>query len=103
MHATLSAATPAVMPPTTCGPWTTVPPPMTVGGRTTGGNTIGIDALPHEGVAYVNQGILSATFQYPTGGAEAVDTVLKILKGESVPKHITLGSRSFTPENIGAK
>ena len=64
---------------------------------------VGIDALPHEGVAYVNQGILSATFQYPTGGAEAIDTVLKILKGESVPKNITLGSRSFTPENASAK
>ena len=64
---------------------------------------VGIDALPHEGVAYVNQGILSATFQYPTGGAEAVDAVLKILKGENVPKNITLSSRSFTPENSGAK
>ena len=35
---------------------------------------VGIDALPQEGVAYVAQGILSATFQYPTGGAEAIDT-----------------------------
>ena len=34
---------------------------------------VGIDALPHEGVMYVKQGILDATFQYPTGGAEAID------------------------------
>jgi ribose transport system substrate-binding protein len=60
---------------------------------------VGIDALPHEGVAYVAQDILSATFQYPTGGAEAIDTALTILKGESVPKTIVLGSRVFTKDN----
>jgi ribose transport system substrate-binding protein len=61
---------------------------------------VGIDALPQEGVAYVQQGILDATFQYPTGGAEAIDTALKILKGETVPKKIVLGSRVFDKENI---
>jgi ribose transport system substrate-binding protein len=61
---------------------------------------VGIDALPQEGVAYVDQGILSATFQYPTGGAEAIDAALKILKGEKVPKEITLGSRLFTRETV---
>jgi ribose transport system substrate-binding protein len=63
---------------------------------------IGIDALPHEGVAYVQQGILDATFQYPTGGAEAVETALKILAGEKVEKQIVLGSRVFTAENVAA-
>lgn len=61
---------------------------------------IGIDALPHEGVRYVKDGILSATFQYPTGGAEAIDIALKILKGEKVPKNITLGTRIFTKDNV---
>jgi ribose transport system substrate-binding protein len=61
---------------------------------------VGIDALPQEGVAYVQQGILSATFQYPTGGEEAIDTALKIFKGETVPKKITLGSRLFDKETI---
>jgi len=61
---------------------------------------VGIDALPQEGVAYVQQGILSATFQYPTGGAEGIDTVLKVLNKQTVPKQITLGSRSFTRENV---
>lgn len=63
---------------------------------------VGIDALPHEGVLYVKEGILAATFQYPTGGAEAIDAALKILRGESVPKEITLGSRVFTKENVEA-
>jgi ribose transport system substrate-binding protein len=61
---------------------------------------VGIDALPQEGVAYVKQGILDATFQYPTGGAEAIQTALKILGGETVEKEITLGSRLFTKENV---
>lgn len=61
---------------------------------------VGIDALPHEGVAYVSQGILSATFQYPTGGAEAIETALKIFGGQAVPKEITLGSRLFTKDNV---
>ncbi len=63
---------------------------------------VGIDALPQEGVAYVSQGILDATFQYPTGGAEAVDNALKILKGETVPKEIVLGSRLFDKSNVAA-
>ena len=63
---------------------------------------VGIDALPQEGVAYVSQGILNATFQYPTGGQEAIDMALKILAGEEVPKHITLGSRLFTKENVAS-
>lgn len=62
---------------------------------------IGIDALPHEGVAYVSQGILAASFEYPTGGREAVETVLSVLNGEKVPKEITLPSRVFTKENAG--
>ena len=63
---------------------------------------VGIDALPHEGVMYVKQGVLTATFQYPTGGAEAIDIALRILKGEKVDKEITLGSRLFTKENVDA-
>lgn len=61
---------------------------------------VGIDALPQEGVAYVRQGIEDATFQYPTGGAEAIDTALKILAGQKVPKEITLGSRVFDKDTI---
>lgn len=61
---------------------------------------IGIDALPHEGVRYVKEGILTATFEYPTGGKEAIETALKILKGEQVSKNITLGTRVFTKENV---
>ncbi|MDH7513604.1 MAG: substrate-binding domain-containing protein [Clostridiales bacterium] len=61
---------------------------------------VGIDALPHEGQVYVRQGILGASFEYPTGGSEAIAVALKILSGESVPKEIVLNSRVFTRENI---
>jgi ribose transport system substrate-binding protein len=61
---------------------------------------VGIDALPHEGVRYVRDGVLTATFEYPTGGREAIENALKILNGETVPKTITLGTRIFTHENV---
>ena len=57
---------------------------------------VGIDALPHEGQQYVAQGILDATFLYPTGGAEAIDLALRILAGETVEKKLVLGTRLFT-------
>lgn len=63
---------------------------------------VGIDALPHEGQQYVQQGILDATFLYPTGGAEAIDMALRILAGEEVPKRVTLGTRIFTVENVAS-
>ena len=61
---------------------------------------VGIDALPHEGQVYVKQGVLAASFEYPTGGREAVDVALKILGGAQVEKEITLSSRVFTIGNI---
>ncbi|HEV7925408.1 MAG TPA: substrate-binding domain-containing protein [Verrucomicrobiae bacterium] len=63
---------------------------------------VGIDGLPQEGVPYVKQGILAATFRYPTGGAEAIDAALKIFKGEQVPKKIVLGTCLFDKSNVDA-
>jgi ribose transport system substrate-binding protein len=61
---------------------------------------VGIDALPHEGQVYVRQGLLGASFEYPTGGREAIQIALDILNGKTVEKDITLSSRVFTKENI---
>lgn len=61
---------------------------------------IGIDALQHEGRAYVEQGILAASFEYPTGGKDAIETALKILNKQPFEKKITLSSKFFTPENV---
>ena len=61
---------------------------------------VGIDALPHEGVEYVKQGFLDATFLYPTGGPEAVACAIEILGGKRPPKHVVLGTRIYTKENV---
>lgn len=61
---------------------------------------IGVDALPHEGIEAVRNGILDATFEYPNGAALAIETAIKISRGETVPKQITLGTRLFTKENV---
>ncbi len=63
---------------------------------------VGIDGLPHEGLAYVEQGILDACFEYPTGGQEAIAYAMKLMDGEEAPTHVTVPSRYFTPENLDA-
>jgi ribose transport system substrate-binding protein len=63
---------------------------------------VGIDALAHEGLRYVRQGVLDATFEYPTGGKEAIATALRIFAGEKVEKKVVLGSRLYTRDNVEA-
>jgi ribose transport system substrate-binding protein len=60
---------------------------------------IGIDALPGEGVTWVNKGELTATFLYATPGAEGLRQAVKHLKGEKVEKTITLDTMKVTKEN----
>ena len=69
--------------------------------RTNGVLFVGIDALPHEGVEYVRQGFLSATFEYPTGGKQAIASALEILGGKA-PKsqYLWLPSRRFDADNV---
>jgi ribose transport system substrate-binding protein len=61
---------------------------------------VGVDGLPYEGQAYVKQGLLDASFQYPTGGSEAIESALQILHKQSVPKEVTLRSKFFTKDNV---
>lgn len=63
---------------------------------------VGIDGLPGKfnGLDAVKNGILNVTFQYPTGGKEAVDNAVKILNGEKVPKQLELQTHKITKENI---
>lgn len=55
---------------------------------------IGVDGLngPNGGIQLVKDGVLSATILYPTGGAEAIDIALKILKAEVVPTNNILST-----------
>jgi ribose transport system substrate-binding protein len=62
---------------------------------------IGIDGLPgpEGGAQAVLDGKLHATFLYPNCGVEAVDAAAKILRGEQVPKKITLDTVTITKAN----
>jgi len=64
---------------------------------------IGIDALPvpSGGIKAVMDGRLSATFVYPTGGQEAIDTAADILVDckTNVPKEQILETQLITEEN----
>lgn len=54
----------------------------------------------NEGVDLVKQGKISATISCPTGGREAIQYALNILKKEKgVPKQVILRSRTITKEN----
>jgi len=64
---------------------------------------VGIDALSHEGQMYVKQSKLDASFEYPTGGKEAIDTALKIFNGQKVPKEIELPSKVYTKDYPSGK
>jgi ribose transport system substrate-binding protein len=63
----------------------------------------GIDALPvpSGGIKAVEQGRLQATFQYATGGREAIDLAKKLLVDcvKDVPRTTTLGTMQITKDN----
>jgi ribose transport system substrate-binding protein len=63
---------------------------------------LGVDALPNEGVVWVNKGELAATFLYPTPGAEGLRQAIKLLSGEKIQPVITLGTETVTKENAPA-
>ncbi|MBY5368159.1 substrate-binding domain-containing protein [Rhizobium leguminosarum] len=60
---------------------------------------IGIDALPGEGVTWVKNGELTATFLYATPGAEGLIQAIKYLNGEKIEKNVVLPTMKVTAEN----
>ena len=64
---------------------------------------IGIDAIPSEGCVWVREGILTATFQYPTPGAAGLDIALDILekiRPVNPGERITLQTATVTIDNV---
>jgi len=43
---------------------------------------------------------LAASFEYPTGSAEAIASAITRMRGETAPKKVTLKSRVFTKDNV---
>ncbi|MGH2535247.1 MAG: substrate-binding domain-containing protein [Thermomicrobiales bacterium] len=63
---------------------------------------IGIDALPTAdgGIRSVIEDRIDVTYVYPTGGAEAIDWVVRILaQGETPAKEVVLETEEVTQEN----
>lgn len=63
---------------------------------------VGIDGLPGpgNGIQFVDDGILSATFLYPTGGEEAIRIAARILHQESYEKENILHSTVIDATNV---
>lgn len=62
---------------------------------------VGIDAIPvTKGMQDVKNGVLNATLLYPTGGAEAIQTAVKILKKQPFKKENTLLTNVITSDNV---
>jgi ribose transport system substrate-binding protein len=60
---------------------------------------LGIDAIPAEGVMWVYEGILTATFLYKTPGDEGIRQALKLLNGEPIKPCITLPTKTIDATN----
>ena len=63
---------------------------------------IGIDALPTPdgGIKSVIDGRISATYVYPTGGKDAIESAYKLLvKNEKLEKNVTLDTIEVTKDN----
>jgi ribose transport system substrate-binding protein len=69
------------------------------GGREKAIKFLGIDAIPNEGVVWVQKGQLTATFLYATPGAEGVRQGLKLMNGEKIPHQITLPTMTIDASN----
>ena len=68
-------------------------------GRETSIAFLGIDGIPEEGVQWVAQGILDATFLYKTPGDEGIRQALRFLKGQEVPKRLVLPTMTIVKDN----
>ena len=60
---------------------------------------LGIDAIPEEGVKWVHEGSLTATFLYMTPGAEGIRQALKLLRGGQIESRITLPTATIDASN----
>ncbi len=62
---------------------------------------VGIDAIPiTKGMKDVKNGVLNATLLYPTGGAEAIQAAVKILKKQPFEKENKLLTNVITADNV---
>ncbi|MEO5364814.1 MAG: substrate-binding domain-containing protein [Magnetococcus sp. WYHC-3] len=68
-------------------------------GKSQGIAFLGIDGIPAEGVKWVHEGILTATFLYKTPGDEGIRQALQLLNGASIPHRVTLPTQTIDASN----
>lgn len=63
---------------------------------------IGVGGIDNKnsGIQAVNNGVLDATYIYPTGGREALENAVKILNGENIAKKLELSATEVNRRNI---
>lgn len=61
---------------------------------------LGIDGLPDEGIAAIQQGKLAATYIYPTDGEKIIKLALNILEHKPYERINMLESLVVTPQNV---
>lgn len=61
---------------------------------------VGIDALPNLGMELVEEGVLQASFIYPTGGKKAIEVARNILTGKTYQKQNILGTSVVDNSNV---
>lgn len=60
---------------------------------------LGIDGIPEEGVKWVAEGILDATFLYKTPGDEGIRQAMRFLRGDTVKKRLVLPTMTIDRTN----
>jgi len=60
---------------------------------------LGIDGIPAEGVRWVHEGVLTATFLYMTPGAEGIRQAVRLLRGEEIQPRVTLPTMTIDRSN----
>jgi ribose transport system substrate-binding protein len=60
---------------------------------------LGIDGIPAEGVKWVQEGILTATFLYKTPGDEGIRQAMRFLQGHDIVKRLTLPTLTIDRAN----
>lgn len=71
-------------------------------GRTQHMAFLGTDGIPAEGVKWVHEGILTATFVYKTPGEEGIRQIWRFLHGQEIPKRVTLSTLVIDRTNAAA-
>jgi ribose transport system substrate-binding protein len=64
--------------------------------------SVGGYSVNNSDLTAIKEGLINATFTYPTGGAEAMEVIMSLMSGEETPKEIVLKSELVNSDNVDA-